>query len=93
MGSRDSAYSSESTVPPSTPPSYPQARGMAGMYVMVGIICAIIGLFIFPEIFSSAAIILGALTWRRESGNRGLGIIIFGIVTMLVGIYFTAFLL
>ena len=83
---------SEPTLPPSTP-SYPPARGMAGTHTFLGIICAIVGLLILPEIFSSASIILGAYTWRREPGNRGLAIIIFGLISMLVGIYFTAFIL
>jgi hypothetical protein len=86
------SLSNESTLPPSTP-SYPPTRGMTGAHPILGIICAIVGLFIFPEIFSSASIILGAYTWRRESGNRGLVIVIFGLISMLVGIYFTAIIL
>jgi hypothetical protein len=90
--SKDNAYSNESTLPPSTP-TYPPARGMTGTHATLGIICAIIGLFVFPEIFCSAAIILGAITWKRESGNRGLYIVIFGIICMLVGLYLTAYII
>jgi len=48
---------------------------------------------VIPELFGSVAIVLGAYTWRLESGenkNRGLVLIIFGIVTMLIGIYYTS---
>jgi hypothetical protein len=91
-------FNSESTPPPPTPstpsyPSYPPKRGMTGSNVLLGIILAIIGLFILPEIFCSASIILGAYTWRREPGNRGLAIMVLGLVCMLVGIYFTALIL
>jgi hypothetical membrane protein len=49
---------------------------------------------VLPEIFGSAAIILGAYAWRiecAENRNRGLLLIIFGIVAMLVGIYYTSY--
>lgn len=59
----------------------------------MGILCAIIAVFILPEVFGSAAIILGAYAWRLErdeARNRGLWVIIVGIVAMLVGIYYKA---
>jgi len=48
-------------------------------------------LLIFPEIFDSVAIILGAYAWKRQQGNVGLYVVILGIACMLVGLYFTAF--
>jgi membrane-bound ClpP family serine protease len=44
-----------------------------------------------PEVFGSAAIILGAYMWRKEQGNRGIDILILGIIFMLVGVYVTAY--
>jgi len=67
----------------------------AGLYVNVGFLCAIIGVFIFPEILCSAGIILGAYAWRldcNERRNRGLAVIIVGIVAMLVGLYYFAYI-
>jgi hypothetical protein len=61
------------------------------MHASLGFISAIIALFILPEIFGSAAIILGAYTWKKEQGNRGIAIVILGIIFMLVGLYFTAY--
>jgi membrane-bound ClpP family serine protease len=51
-------------------------------------------LFAVPEIFGSAAIILGAYVWRLEYGenrNRGLLLIILALIAMLVGLYYTSF--
>jgi hypothetical protein len=79
----------QSTLPPSIP-SYPSTRSGTGTFATLGIISAILALFIVPEIFGSAAIILGAYTWKQEQGNRGIAIVILGIVCMLVGIYFTS---
>ena len=61
-----------------------------GIYAALGVVCAFLSLIIVPEIFGSAAIILGAYAWKKEQGRRGLIVIILGIVCMLVGIYFTA---
>jgi hypothetical protein len=71
----------------------PQKRN-ASLYFDLGLVCAFVSLFLVPEIFGSASIILGAFTWRLESverKTRGLLLIIFGIITMLVGIYYTSF--
>jgi membrane-bound ClpP family serine protease len=71
----------------------PQKR-RASLYFDLGLICAFGSLLVFPEIFGSVAIILGAYTWRLESAenkSRGLLLVIFGIVAMLVGIYYTSF--
>ena len=79
--------SNVSSVPESTqsvnPSSYslPQKRS-AAFYFYIGLLCAFISLLVVPEIFGSAAIILGAYTWRMERD---------GIVAMLVGIYYTAY--
>jgi hypothetical protein len=56
----------------------------------LGVVTAILGLLVLPEVFGSAAIILGAYTWRKEQGNRGIYIVIFGIICMIVGIEVTA---
>src|ERR1039457_6563962 len=85
----------ESSQPPANPQLYsiPQKRSTA-LYFNIGILCAIISLIVLPEIFGSAAIILGAYAWRMErdeNRNRGLLLIILGIVVMLVGIYYTSY--
>lgn len=72
----------------------PQKRS-ATLYFGAGILCAIISLLVIPEIFGSAAIILGAYVWRMErdeNRSRGLILIILGIVTMLVGLYYTSYI-
>ncbi len=78
---------------PTTPAySQPQRRG-AGTYVTAGILCAIVALFVLPEIFGTAAAVLGAYVWRLDCGkqsSRGPGLVILGIVFMLVGIYYTS---
>ncbi len=71
----------------------PQKRNST-LYFYIGIFCAFISLLVVPEIFGSAAIILGAYVWRMErdeNRNRGLVLIILGIVAMLVGIYYTSY--
>jgi hypothetical protein len=61
-------------------------------YFILGIASAAFGLFVLPELLCSAGIIMGAYLWRREAGkrNRGLGVVILGILCMLVGLYFTS---
>jgi len=61
-------------------------------YFILGIGSAAVGLFFLPELLDSLAIVVGAYVWRREAGerNRGLGIVILGILCMLVGLYFTS---
>ncbi len=59
-------------------------------YAAFGIVSAFLSLFIVPEIFGSVAVILGAMVWKREEGNKGLYIIIAGLVCMVIGIEFTA---
>jgi hypothetical protein len=71
-------------------PSFPSASNTR-MFANLGLISAVLSLFIVPEIFGAVAIILGAYTWRKEQGNRGLYIIILGVTCMIVGIYFTSF--
>ncbi len=88
--------SSLGSVPESSQSPYmlPSTKRASSMYFNIGAICALVGLFVFPEIFGSAAIILGAYTWKLESdknSSRGLLLIIFGIVAMLVGIYYTSY--
>jgi ketosteroid isomerase-like protein len=80
------------TVPstPQTAPPHPPARDETGMFTILGLIGAVLSLFIIPEIFGSMSIILGAYMWRREQGNRGIIIVILGIVSMIVGIEVTA---
>ena len=83
------------SIPQSTanPSSLTPQKRNASLHFDLGLVCAFVSLFLIPEIFGSAAIILGAYTWRLESGqikNRGLLLVIFGIITMLVGIYYTS---
>ena len=61
--------------------------------IVFGLINAFIALAIFPEIFASAAIILGAFAWREEKASRsyGLIVIILGILCAFIGIYFTSY--
>jgi len=71
---------------------YPPRRGYAGL-VSFGLLCAFLSLIIVPEIFGSVAIIFGAYVWRMErddSRNRGLIVLILGIIFMITGIYFTS---
>ena len=82
--------SSQST-PPTWSQSYPTARDTTTRYVILGFITAVLSLFILPEIFGSAAILLGAYTWKKRQGNLGLTVLIFAIVFMIVGIEATAF--
>jgi len=82
---------SRSTLPPSAP-QYPPARDMTRRYASLGYISAVVSILFLPEIFGPIAIIIGAYTWRNErsGSNRGLNLLILGIVGMLIGIYFTA---
>jgi hypothetical protein len=82
------------SIPPSSAPSYAPVRNMTRRFAILGSISAVLSLLIVPEIFGSAAIILGAYTWRRErddSQNLGLTVLILGILCMLVGLYFTSY--
>jgi hypothetical protein len=85
------ARKSQSTSPPSAP-SYPPAKNVTRKFAILGFISAILSLLIVPEVFGSAAIVLGAYTWKREIGgsNRGLFIVVLGIICMIVGIEITA---
>lgn len=84
--------SSQST--PSSPSAYPPRTDSTRTLFSLGLISAFLSLFIVPEIFGSVAIILGAYTWKMErddSRNRGLIVLILGIICMIVGIYFTSY--
>jgi hypothetical protein len=81
-----------SELPPATPSSsYQMTSRATGTHIGIAIVCAVVGLFIFPEIFDSVAMILGAYAWKRQQGNIGLYVVILGIACMLIGVYFTAF--
>jgi hypothetical protein len=71
-------------------PQHPPAGSGTRNFAIFGVLSAIFGLFVLPEVFDSAAIILGAYVWRKEQGNRGIGIVILGIICMLVALYLTA---
>jgi membrane-bound ClpP family serine protease len=77
------------TFPPTSqsPPSGSSTR----TYSILGIVSAILSLLVLAEVFGTAAIILGAYIWRKEPGNRGIMILILGIVCMIVGIEVTAY--
>jgi len=82
---------SAQTAPIPSASQYPPAGSNTRNFAILGVASAILSLFAVPEIFGSAAIILGAYVWRKEQGNRGIGIVVFGIICMLVGLFFTAF--
>jgi hypothetical protein len=90
--------SQQLATPPSTPSTethFPPSRqpedDRIGLFATFGYISAVLSLFIVPEVFGSAAILLGAYVWRKEQGNRGLSIVILGIAFMLIGLVFTAY--
>jgi hypothetical protein len=87
--SKDAISNIQSTSPTPTPSS-PPATNVRGMYFTTGIISAIISLFILPEIFGSLAIILGAYIWRKEQRNRGIVVLILGVICVIVGLEVTA---
>jgi hypothetical protein len=81
--------------PQKTPTSaYAQPKGTKGRtYFIIGGLCGVISLFILPEIFGTASAVLGAYVWRldwAEPNNRGVWVVILGVVFMLVGIYYTS---
>jgi membrane-bound ClpP family serine protease len=80
------AKTSSSSIPS---PPYAPTTGKAARYASFGMLSAIVTLFVLPEIFGSAAIILGAYSWKNDTttSNRGLFVIILGIACMLLGIY------
>ena len=73
-------------------PLHPPRRDYARL-ASLGLLCAFLSIIIVPEIFGSIAIVLGAYVWRIErenSRNRGLIVLILGIIFMITGIYFTS---
>ena len=67
---------------------------MSGLYANIGLLCAFIALWVLPEIFGTAAAILGAYAFRMDcntTSNRGIFAVIVGVIFMLVGIYYTSF--
>ena len=82
----------ESYAQPLQPQPYPAQTGRAGTWFFAGLLCSFLSLVVVPEIFGSTAIILGAYVWKTEPGrNRGLMVLVLGILFMLIGIYFTAY--
>jgi hypothetical protein len=86
------SLSSESS-PTTSPSPYSMTPRGPGTHISLAAICAIFGLFVFPEIFDSVAIVLGAYAWKKQQGNTGLYVVILGLICMLVGMYFTAFVI
>jgi ketosteroid isomerase-like protein len=84
---------SPQSTPGPSPPPHPLGRDKTRTYVILGLISAVIGLLILPEIFDSVAIVLGAYTWRRRQGNLGLIVLIIGIICMIAGIEVVPYLL
>ena len=71
---------------------YSAQTSRAGTWFSVGLLCSFLSMVVVPEIFGSIAIILGAYVWKTEPGrNRGLGVVVLGILFMLIGIYFTSY--
>jgi membrane-bound ClpP family serine protease len=63
------------------------------LYIIIGLIFAVLSLAVFPEIFGGLAMIIGAYAWRlevAESHNRGILVILLGFVFMIAGWYVTA---
>jgi ketosteroid isomerase-like protein len=83
-----SPQSATSQPSPSNPPSRERIR----THAILGFISAVLSLFILPEIFGSVAIVLGAYMWRTRQGHLGIILVILGILCMITGIEFTAFL-
>jgi len=82
------------TSSPSIPTSpYSPTTGGAARYASFGMLSAVIALFILPEIFGSAAIVLGAYSWKTDTttSRRGLFVIVLGIICTLLGIYFLSY--
>jgi len=63
---------SAQTAPIPSASQYPPAGSNTRNFAILGVASAILSLFAVPEIFGSAAIILGAYVWRKEQGNRGM---------------------
>lgn len=98
-GTREIAHRQQQLATPPSAPSteaqFPTSRqpkdSRTNLFATLGYISAVLSLFIVPEIFGSAAILLGAYVWRNEQGNRGLTIVILGIAFLLIGLIFTAY--
>ena len=93
QGSPPPPYGGPST--PSIPRSYRGARvaPQSNLYFIVGIVCAIAALLVFPEVLGPIAIVLGAYTWKEETvSNRGRSLVFAGLACTLVGYYVTALL-
>jgi len=77
---------------PPQPQPYPAQTSRAGTWFFASLLCSFLSLVVVPEIFGSMAIILGAYVWKTEpSSNRGLVVLVLGILFMLIGIYFTSY--
>jgi hypothetical protein len=86
------ATQSESNAQQLQPQPYPAQTGRVGTWFFAGLLCSFLSLMVVPEIFGSMAIILGAYVWKVEpSSNRGLVVLVLGILFMLIGIYFTSY--
>ncbi|MEX0617132.1 MAG: hypothetical protein WD231_05020 [Candidatus Woykebacteria bacterium] len=68
-------------IPAETAPKNP-GRGQG----IIGIVCAVIALFLFPPIFGIAGIILGSVSLKKGERNLGLIAIILSAVFMVIGI-------
>jgi len=77
-------------MPSSSPSPRTYQAASPRSYAALGIVSAFLSLFIVPEIFGPVAVILGAMIWKREEGNKGLYIIIAGLVCLVIGIEITA---
>jgi hypothetical protein len=67
-------------VPAQTAPEHPgRVQGI------IGIVCAVIALLLFPPIFGIAGIILGTLSLKKGEKNLGLIAIILSAVFMILG--------
>jgi hypothetical protein len=61
-------------------------------YGWLGILCGFLSLTFLSEIFGSLSIILGAMQIKKEpESSFGIIVVIVGVLTLLIGIYFTAY--
>ncbi len=88
------AFPSGETPSTTTQPAPYQLKPQStNAHIGIAVLCAIVGLVIFPEIFDTIAIILGAYAWKKQDKNTGLYVVILGIVSIWVSVYFTGLLI
>lgn len=59
----------------------------SGLLIVLGFICAIASLFIYPFIFGVVGVILGILA-TKNGGRAGLSVVVLSIILMAVGLIY-----